>query len=70
MTVDAYLAATGRPHRADGASAARWELEQLRTALKGRPRSSLQPLLVDTMLHDTAKHIAILELIRNQLRGH
>ena len=45
------------------------ELKELRKALKGRPRSSLQPLLVDMMLHDTAKHIAILELIRNQLRG-
>lgn len=45
------------------------ELKQLRKALKHRPRSSLQPLLVDIMLHDTAKHVAILELIRNQLRG-
>ena len=45
------------------------ELKQLRKALKGRPRSSLQPLLVDMMLHDTSKHIAILEMIRNQLRG-
>ena len=44
------------------------ELKQLRRAVKRRPRSSLQPLLVDMMLHDTAKHIAILELIRKQLR--
>jgi rubrerythrin len=46
------------------------ELRQLRRALRHAPRSSLQPLLVDLMLHDTAKHISILEFIRDHLKGH
>lgn len=46
------------------------ELRQLRRALRHAPRSSLQPLLVDLMLHDTAKHIAILEFIRDHLKDH
>ena len=45
------------------------ELRQLRKALKYSPRSSLHPLLVDLMLHDTKKHIAILEHIVARLRG-
>jgi len=44
------------------------ELRELRKAVKRVPRSSLQPLLVDVMLHDTAKHITILEFIERQLR--
>ena len=39
------------------------ELRHLRKALKHSPRSSLHPLLVDLMLQDTKKHIAILEHI-------
>jgi hypothetical protein len=46
------------------------ELRQLRKALRHAPRSSLQPLLVDLMLHDTAKHISILEYIRDHLKDH
>ena len=44
------------------------ELRQLRKVLRHAPRSSLQPLLVDLMLHDTAKHISILEFIRDHLK--
>jgi hypothetical protein len=46
------------------------ELRQLRKALRSSPRSSLQPLLVDLMLRDTAKHISILEFVRDHLNGH
>jgi hypothetical protein len=35
--------------------------------LRSGPKSSLHPLLVDLMLHDTAKHIAILKHLRKQL---
>lgn len=45
------------------------ELRQLRKALKGAPRSMMHPLLVELMLHDTAKHIAILEHIKSRLSG-
>jgi hypothetical protein len=45
------------------------ELRLLRKELRRAPRSSLQPLLVDLMLHDTAKHISILEFIRDRLKG-
>jgi rubrerythrin len=45
------------------------ELKELRKVVKRSPRSSLQPLLVEMMRHDTAKHIAILEFIEHQLRG-
>jgi hypothetical protein len=44
------------------------ELKALRKELKHAPKSSLHPLLVDLMLHDTAKHIAILEHIESRLR--
>jgi hypothetical protein len=43
------------------------ELRELRRALRHSPPSSLHPLLVDLMLHDTAKHIAILEHIQKRL---
>jgi len=43
------------------------QLRRLRKVLRGSPRSSLHPLLVDLMLHDTAKHIAILKHLRKQL---
>jgi hypothetical protein len=43
------------------------QLRKLRKALRGSPKSWLHPLLVDLMLHDTAKHIAILKHIRRQL---
>jgi hypothetical protein len=46
------------------------ELKALRRELKHSPSSSLHPLLVEIMLHDTAKHIAILEHIRKRLRRH
>ena len=46
------------------------ELRVLRRAVKHGPKSSLHPLLVELMLHDTAKHIAILDHIRSRLRGH
>jgi hypothetical protein len=46
------------------------ELRELRRALRHAPRSSLQPLLVDLMRHDTAKHISILEFIRDHLKDH
>jgi rubrerythrin len=46
------------------------ELRQLRKVLRHAPPSSLQPLLVDLMLHDTAKHISILEFIRDHLKRH
>jgi len=45
------------------------ELRELRKVLRHAPRSSLQPLLVDLMLHDTAKHISILEFIRDHLKA-
>jgi hypothetical protein len=43
------------------------ELRQLQKVLRRGPKSSLHPLLVELMLHDTAKHIAILEFIRSHL---
>lgn len=43
------------------------ELRQLRKVLRHAPKSSMHPLLVDLMLHDTAKHIAILEFIKHAL---
>ena len=45
------------------------ELRHLRKAIKQSPKSSLHPLLVELMLHDTAKHIAILEHILRRLRS-
>jgi len=40
------------------------ELRRLRKELRHSPRSSLLPLLVNLMIHDTAKHIEILKFIR------
>lgn len=40
------------------------ELKQLRREMRSQPKSSLLPLLVELMIHDTAKHIAILKVIR------
>jgi len=37
------------------------ELKQLRREMRSQPDSSLLPLLVELMIHDTAKHIAILK---------
>ena len=45
------------------------ELRRLRKALKGSPKSMMHPLLVELMLHDTKKHIAILEHITSRLSG-
>lgn len=39
------------------------ELRQLRKTLRGGPTSSLDALMVELMLHDTAKHIEILKHI-------
>ena len=43
------------------------ELRHLRKVLRHGPKSSLHPVLIEAMLHDTAKHIAILEFIRDRL---
>jgi hypothetical protein len=43
------------------------ELRKLRKTLRKGPPSSLDPLMVELMLHDTAKHIAILEHIKAHL---
>ena len=43
------------------------QLRHLRKALRHSPKSWLHRLLVELMLHDTAKHIAILKHIRKQL---
>ena len=40
------------------------ELRQLRRDFHTMPKASLLPLLVELMLHDTAKHIEILRFIR------
>jgi Mn-containing catalase len=40
------------------------ELRKLRRQVKDQPSSSMLPLLVELMLHDTAKHVQILKLIR------
>lgn len=45
------------------------DLRRLRRTLKRSPSTSLDPLMVELMLHDTAKHIAILEFIQARLRG-
>lgn len=45
------------------------ELRHLRSALRRTPQTSLQLLLVDLMLHDTNKHISILEFIRERARA-
>lgn len=44
------------------------ELKKLKRQMKGQPSSSMLPLLVEMMEHDTAKHIAILELIRSHVK--
>ena len=41
----------------------RRDLRQLKKAMRHEPASSLLPLLVDMMLHDTGKHIDILKFI-------
>jgi hypothetical protein len=43
------------------------QLRQLRKLLQRSPKSWLHPLLVDLMVHDTAKHIAILKHVRNRV---
>ena len=43
------------------------ELRRLRKHLRDSPASSLDPLMVEMMLLDTAKHIAILEHITSRL---
>jgi hypothetical protein len=43
------------------------ELRTLHKTLRARPASSLDPLMVELMLHDTAKHIAILKFIKAHL---
>lgn len=43
------------------------ELHALRKALRHSPSSSIQPALVETMIHDTQKHIVILETIAKSL---
>lgn len=45
------------------------ELRRLRREVKSQPSSSLLPLLVDLMIHDTAKHIEILKLIRKHTKA-
>lgn len=45
------------------------ELRALRRELRGQPASSMLPLLVDLMIHDTAKHIALLKAIRDRTRA-
>jgi hypothetical protein len=44
------------------------ELRRLRKELRGSHGYSLLPLLVKLMLHDTAKHIDILQFIRSRTR--
>ncbi|MGV3758674.1 MAG: hypothetical protein ACO1PW_03910 [Actinomycetota bacterium] len=44
------------------------ELRQLQRALRGASVPALLPLLVDLMIHDTRKHIAILRAIRSHTR--
>jgi len=43
------------------------ELRALRKTLKNSEKQSLDPLMVELMLHDTAKHIAILEYTKAHL---
>lgn len=44
------------------------ELRQLRKRVKNQDRSSMLPLLVELMIHDTSKHIEILKLIRAHVK--
>lgn len=44
------------------------ELKRLKRQMRGQPSSSLLPLLVQLMEHDTAKHIAILKLLRSHVK--
>lgn len=44
------------------------ELRRLKRQMRGQPSSSMLPLLVSLMEHDTAKHIAILKLIRSHVK--
>jgi rubrerythrin len=43
------------------------ELRKLRRQVKDQPPSSMLALLVELMLHDTAKHVQILKLIRSHV---
>ena len=43
------------------------ELRALRKSLASSSKYSMDPLMVELMLHDTAKHIAILEYIKTKL---
>lgn len=45
------------------------ELRRLRTALRHSHNSPMLPLLAELMVHDTAKHIAILKFIRSHTRS-
>lgn len=45
----------------------RKDLRRLRKSLRGSPESSLDPLMVELMLLDTDKHIAILEHVKSRL---
>ena len=45
------------------------ELRGLRKTLRNSSKASLDPLMVELMLHDTAKHIAILAYIKSHLTG-
>ena len=45
------------------------ELRDLQKALRHSSKASLDPLMVELMMHDTAKHIAILEYIKAHLTG-
>jgi hypothetical protein len=44
------------------------ELRRLRKALKHNPHYPMLALLVELMIHDTAKHVAILEFIRRHIQ--
>lgn len=44
------------------------ELRRLKRQMRGQPSSSMLPLLVELMEHDTAKHIAMLKLIRAHVK--
>jgi hypothetical protein len=42
------------------------DLRRLRKSLRGTAKSSLLPLLLELMIHDTAKHIEILKFIKSR----
>jgi hypothetical protein len=45
------------------------ELQQLRRQARTQSESTLLPLLAELMAHDTAKHIAILEVLHRHVRA-